>query len=49
MYYKNCKNFVGDEDCGKCLVNGYIYSCQYSCRFFEEHLVKRETDAEDGK
>lgn len=31
MIDKSCLRFDGDEDCNKCTVNGYIFSCPFPC------------------
>jgi hypothetical protein len=31
MIDKCCLNYDGDEDCNKCCVYGYIYSCPRDC------------------
>ena len=31
MIDKCCLNYDGDEDCDKCCVYGYIYSCPRDC------------------
>lgn len=31
MIDKSCLNYDGDEDCNKCCVHGYIFSCPDNC------------------
>ena len=31
MIDKSCLNYDGDEDCNKCCVHGYIFSCPVPC------------------
>lgn len=31
-----CVNNVSDEDCGKCMIRGFIYGCPNRCSDFDD-------------
>ena len=47
MFYKNCKNFFGDEDCGRCAVFGFILRCPYDCPVPDSPSGELKMDAEE--
>ena len=47
MIDKSCWNFVGDDDCNKCIIYGFIYSCPVDCECYEECFTKSGKEQEE--
>ena len=39
-----CVNNVGDEDCGKCMIRGFIYDCPDRCSDFDDGRTEEDQD-----
>ena len=47
MIDKSCLNYDGDEDCNKCCVHGYIFSCPVPCPDYKGFFPDRKE--QEGK
>ena len=43
MFDKSCVNNVSDEDCGKCMVRGLIFSCPQNCEDYDSGYGTKAT------
>ena len=46
MIDKSCLNYDGDEDCNKCCVYGYIFSCLVPCPDYKGFIPDRKEQEE---
>lgn len=37
----DCKHFVGDDDCNKCSVMGYIFECPDRCEEYKDFFGRQ--------
>ena len=46
MINSSCMNYDGDDDCKKCTVNGYIFSCPNPCKDYVGFFSGAKQDSE---